>query len=166
MNVRKLVVLSFMICAALVLYGVENMIPAIMPVPGVKLGLANTVTPVVMYLYGRKEAFAVLILRIFIAALLFGQAVSLAFSLSGGVMCLLACSVAKGAFDESQLWAMGIIGAVAHNAGQIGAAIILTGQTAIAYYFLVLLIAGMITGALTGMCASYCVRLIRKHKFI
>lgn len=166
MNIRKTVLAALLACMALGIYALESIIPPIVPVPGVKLGLANTVTLVALYALGRRSAFAVLAVRILLCALLFGQPMSFLFSLAGGVLCYAAMCIAARFLDRSQMWAVSIFGAFFHNLGQIAVAIAVTSQLAVAYYFLFLIISSVITGAFTGFCALYCLKLIEKSKLI
>jgi len=165
-NTRKNVLTALFACAAMGLYALESCIPPVVPVPGVKLGLSNIVTLVVFYTLGKRAAFAQLGLRILMTALLFGHVMTLAFSVAGGVMSFAAVCVCAHFADESQLWATGVFAALAHNAGQVIMAVLITEEITVAYYFLVLIISSVITGIFTGMCAKYCVRLMNKTKLL
>ena len=83
---KKLTTLSLLSAIALALYAVESALPPIVPIPGIKLGLANIITLVVLWKYSAKDAFFVLLVRILLATLFFGQAISLLYSLSGGLL--------------------------------------------------------------------------------
>ena len=76
MNTRKTVLVALMACLALGIYALESIVPPIVPIPGVKLGLANVVTLVAIYVLGCRAAFATLLIRIVLSSLLFGQAMS------------------------------------------------------------------------------------------
>ena len=119
MNARKTVLIALFSCLALGIYALEMLISPIVPIPGVKLGLSNVIVLVAMYILGKKEAFCVLMLRILLSFLLFGQVMSFFFSLGGGMMCFLAMSLASGFLDRSQIWAVSMIGAIFHSLGQI-----------------------------------------------
>ena len=88
---RKLTTLSLLAAIALALYAVESALPPIVPIPGIKLGLSNIITLVVLWKYSAKDAFFVLLVRILLATMFFGQAMSLLYSLSG---CHAACEAA------------------------------------------------------------------------
>ena len=77
MHTRKLTILALFTTLALVIYSVESLLPPVAPLPGIKLGLANIVTLLVLHLYSAKDAALVLLARILLSALLFGQAMSL-----------------------------------------------------------------------------------------
>ena len=92
---RKLTTLSLLAAIALALYAVESALPPIVPIPGIKLGLSNIITLVVLWKYSAKDAFFVLLVRILLATMFFGQAMSLLYSLSGGILCLFAMLLVK-----------------------------------------------------------------------
>ncbi len=158
MNTRKIVLAALFSSLALGIYALETFIPPILPFPGVKLGLSNIVILVAIYTLGKKEAFGVLMIRILISSLLFGHTMSFLFSLSGGLLCFLSMCLATKILDRSLVWAVSIIGALAHSFGQILVAVIITNQIEIAYYFLIMIVSSVITGFFTGICASYCIK--------
>ena len=161
-KLSQLVLVSLMAALSLGLYALETMIPPLVPVPGVKLGLSNVITLICLYILGTKSAFAVLIIRIFISSLLFGQPVSLVFSLFGGIMSFMIMAVLKAFFDKCNIWAISVFGAFAHNLGQISAAVLITGEFAVTYYFLFLIISSVVTGVFTGVCAQSAVKKLEK----
>ena len=73
MNVKKLVTLALLLGAALIFFIVEAQLPPLAPIPGIKMGLANIITLIVMVLYDRKSAFTILILRILLSSIFAGQ---------------------------------------------------------------------------------------------
>ena len=161
-NSKKITRTALLITMAVLLGYVESLFPPIVPVPGIKLGLANVITLICLYIIGTKLAFAVLLLRIFLSALIFGQPISLAFSLFGGLLSFFAMSVLKRFLCDENIWAISVFGAFFHNLGQIIAAVIITGELSVAYYFLVLIISSVITGAFTGICAGCAVKKLKK----
>jgi hypothetical protein len=105
-KLRKTLVLSLLTAAALVIYIAEAQIPALVAIPGVKLGLSNVMVLAALYLYGRKEAAAVLIMKITLGSVFSGQLTSFLYSAAGGLLCLPAMSLLKPLISERQLWAM------------------------------------------------------------
>jgi len=164
MKTRKMVLASLFVAVALGLYGLECTIPPVVPIPGVKLGIANTITLVCVYTIGKKEAFAVLMLRIFLSSLLFGQAVSLMFSLTGGILSFATVCVLSKFMSEDNLSAVSVFAAFAHNIGQIIVAMLITRQLAVAYYFLALIISSVVTGYFNGICAHYTVKFVKNSQ--
>ena len=89
MPTKKLTLLALFTTISLAVYAIESAIPPLVPIPGIKLGLANIVTLILLKHYSLREALSVLLARILLSALLFGQALSLIYSLTGGIVSLL-----------------------------------------------------------------------------
>ncbi|MDR0839224.1 MAG: Gx transporter family protein [Oscillospiraceae bacterium] len=143
---------------ALTIFMVENQIPALVPVPGVKLGLANIVTVYAMYSVGPAPAFMILIVRILLGGIFSGRIVSLLYSLCGGLLCYLAMLAMRKLLAPKQIWICSVIGAVFHNLGQILAAMAVMGTVSIIVYLPILLVSGIIAGFFTGQCAQLLVK--------
>lgn len=153
MSIRKIAVMSMFLALSLIIFIFESYIPPIVPIAGVKLGLANMITLIAMIVIGRKEAFIILILRIFMGGIFTGNTVAIIYSLSGGVLCFFIEALIVKKFEINQVWVVSIIGAVVHNMGQIAAAVFITGTIHIVWYMTILALSGIICGAVTGVCA-------------
>lgn len=140
---------------ALIIFTIESAIPPFVPVPGIKLGLANIITLVVLMSFSPKDAFFVLLTRIFLSTLLFGQAMSLLYSLAGGIFCFIAMSLVNRLLQKHFLYLTSIIGALFHNLGQILVAYLLTFVPGVFSYLPFLLLSGILTGLFTGLCAQF-----------
>lgn len=162
MKSSKLTLTSVIAAISIGVYAVESLIPPIVPFPGVKLGLANAITLIALYVLGAKCAFGVLFVRIFISSLLFGHPISLIFSISGGLISFGVMFFLKKFMSEDNIWAISVFGAFAHNLGQIAVAIVITGQLSVSYYFLLLVISSVVTGVFTGICAQSAVKKLKK----
>ena len=127
---------------------------------GIKLGLANIITLVVLWKYSARDAFFVLLVRILLASLFFGQAISLLYSLSGGLLCLLAMVFVQRLLHGHYLFLASMTGAVFHNLGQIGVAFLLTSVPAVLVYLPFLLLSGLVTGLFIGLCARFTLRFL------
>ncbi len=158
----RLTQLSLLTTVALIIFVIEANIPPLTSVPGVKMGLANIVTLSVFYLYGRKDALLVLLVRVVLGAFASGQIMTLPYSLSGGLLCFVVCALLFPFFPLKRLWLLSVIGAVFHNIGQISTAIIITGTPEIIWYLPVLLVSGMISGFFTGHVAQYLLLHLKK----
>ena len=88
MKTKKLVLLSATVAVAMVLSFVESRIPPIVPLPGVKMGLANIAVIFTLYKFGVKDAIVVSFLRVLLVSMLFGTGVSLIYSVSGAILSL------------------------------------------------------------------------------
>ena len=127
---------------------------------GIKLGLANIITLVVLWRHSAKDALLVLLVRILLAAMFFGQAISLLYSLSGGIFCLLAMLSVKWLLHGHYLLLASMTGAVFHNLGQIAVAFLLTSVPAVLVYLPFLLLSGLVTGLFIGLCARFTLRFL------
>lgn len=146
---------ALLIALALVLSYTERMIPLqmVVPLPGVKLGLANIVTMIALYLLGGRSALVILVLRCILGNLFGGGITSLLFSLTGGLLALGAMALAKHCRCLS-IYGVSILGAAAHNIGQIAASMALMHSVYIAAYLPYLLGISLLTGMATGACAA------------
>lgn len=152
-NIKKMTVLALSVTLAMILSFVESQIPPLSTVPGVKLGLANIVAVVLLYLYGWREACAVSLIRILLTALLFGNAFALIYSLSGGALSLLIMIFAKRFLPFGKV-GVSVLGALMHNVGQILAAIAVMRTLAISLYLIPLVVTGTVSGVLVGILAA------------
>jgi len=144
-----------MTACALILSYIEYLLPINIGVPGIKLGLANIVTVVVLFWLGAGYAFAVNTLRIVVAALLFSGVFGMLFGLAGGTLSIAVMVLAKrtGAFS---IVGASIAGGVAHNIGQLLVAAAFISNFAVLYYLPVLLTSGALTGLVIGILAKAC----------
>ncbi|MFY9455057.1 MAG: Gx transporter family protein [Bacillota bacterium] len=159
LKTRRMTRLALLVAVALILHAVESMIPAALPVPGAKLGLANIITLIAIVLGGPYDALVVVALRTLIASLLSGRLTGFAFSIVGGVFATLVMSLAYTQLSHLLgFTGISILGAVAHNIGQLLVAWFVLKTGGIFYYLPALLIAGVATGFFVGLTAGYVVR--------
>lgn len=151
---HRLCFLSLMCALALIIFIVEAQIPVPVAIPGLKLGLANVITLYMLSTCGVSDAFIVLILRIALGSIFAGQAVSLIYSLCGGLLAFAAMTVFLKLSRGENVWFAGVLGAVMHNVGQIAAAVVMYGTLYVAYYLAVLTFCAVATGLLTGITAQ------------
>ena len=154
MNTKRLVTLSLFLSMSIVLSIVESFIPSI-SIPGAKLGLANIMTLVILNLYGEKDAFLIVILRIFLVGLLRGTIGAPAFflSLSGGLMAYL-LMVAFLKMKVFSIVGVSVMGSLGHSLGQILMAIFILSVPELVYYFPFLFLIAIPTGVFTGLVAK------------
>lgn len=154
MNVKRITQLALLTTIALIIFIVELRIPNLVPIPGVKLGLANIVTVYAMYHCTAKETFMIVITRILLGSIFGGNISAIFYSLGGAVLCLAGMLLMRHVIDEKHIWICSILGAVLHNIGQISVAVIMMKTTAVIAYLPFLLVSGCIAGAFTGACAQ------------
>lgn len=161
MPVKKLTVLALFTTLSLAIYAVESAIPPLVPIPGFKLGLANIITVILLQSASAKDAFLVLIARILLSTLLFGHALSLLYSLSGGILSLLLMTLGTKLLQKKLFVLTGALGGLAHNIGQLAMALIVTATPGVAAYLPFLVLSGILTGLFTGLCGEYAGRYLQ-----
>ena len=157
MKVKKLTLLSLLSAIALTIFMVEAQIPALVPIPGIKLGLANIVTVFTVFAIGPKEGAAVLFVRVFLGAVFAGNFSTILYSGAGGLCAILTTIGAKHILTKKQLWIAGVLGAIAHSIGQMTMAVAITQTLGLLAYLPVMIAVGILTGAFTGLCAQFLV---------
>lgn len=159
---KRIALFGMMVALAFTFSYLESLIPFNFGIPGVKLGLANLVVVVALYIMKPGEAFAIAIIRVFLAGLTFGNVYSIAYSLCGGILSFAVMFLMK----KTKLSVIGVsmLGGISHNIGQIIVAAIVMETIRIAYYLPVLLVAGLITGMLMGIISKLIIDRFKKIK--
>lgn len=160
---KKLTTVAMLTAVALILFTVEAQIPTLVPIPGIKLGLANIITVYAIFALGPLEALGILLVRVFLGSVFSGAMVTLLYSLAGGLLCWLAMLLPRKILTKQQIWVCGVIGAVCHNLGQTMMAILLFQSLTVAVYLPLLMLSGIITGLFTGLCAQLLVNRLGKR---
>lgn len=164
MKNKKMVFLGMMIALALIASYVEALIPIPQLVAGIKLGLANAIVMLILYLYGAKEAAIVNMIRIILSGFLFGNMAAIMYSLAGALLSFIVMVLLKKTGKFSYV-GVSIAGGIAHNVGQLIIAIITVSELMLLYYLPFLLIGGIVAGiaigVLTGVLVRYTKRFVR-----
>ena len=147
---KKVALYGILIALAMVLSFVETLIPIPLPIPGIKLGLANLVTIVGLYLVGISGTVVITVLRVVLVGLSFGNPYSMIYGLSGSLLSLLVMAFVKRYHLFSQV-GVSILGGVFHNVGQLLFASVIVQTAGVFVYLPVLLTAGCVAGALIGI---------------
>ena len=167
MKSKKLALCALLTALGLTLSYAENFLPLTLfvPIPGLKLGLSNTVTLAALYLLGGSYAATISFARCFLGAFDASGLTSLWFSLCGAVMSLIIMWMLKTyASRITSLWGVSIAGSAAHNFGQICAAAAVMRTWTIFAYLPVLLIASIGTGFIIAAVSQPILILIRRWK--
>ena len=153
MSLRRYVYIASLLTMSIVLSMVEGLIP--IPVPGVKLGLANIIILVMLYDFKTSEAFMVLMIRIFLVGILRGNIFQMPFfmSLCGGLTSFVIMRIFS-IFKFFSIIGVSVIGSIFHCVGQIVIAIILLGTAQVVYYLPLIAILSTVTGVLTGIISK------------
>ena len=136
----------------------------IVPLPGVKLGLANIVTVFALYQLGAGAALAILLTRCLLGGLFAGNVSAMLFSLLGGVTAMLVM-IALRRCRRLSVYGVSVGGAAAHNIGQMAAACITLGSTMVLGYLPFLLAVSLVTGTLTGFVTALLMRATQHIQF-
>lgn len=149
---KEIAYLGILAALAVVLAVLEQFVPlqALIPLPGVKIGMANIVTAILLKLFGFRESAAVLLVRCSITAFLFGTPVSFAMSVTGGVFALIGMWILFRFPKRFSVIGVSIAGAALHNIGQVICAMGLMKNIYVLAYLPVLLLVAIFSGALVG----------------
>lgn len=158
---KKVAGAGVFIALAMIFSYVEAMIPIHLGIWGVKLGIANLVVVAGLYLLPLSWVWLISLIRIFLIGLLFGNGLTMLYSFAGGILSLMVMSILKKIKGFS-ITGVSIAGGVSHNVGQLLMAVVILGNVNFAYYLPVLLIAGLITGALIGLASERILRAAKK----
>lgn len=156
---RFVALYGMLVALAFIFSYVEAMIPVPVPIPGIKLGLANLVTIVGLYTVGIPGAAAVALIRILLMGFTFGNVFSMAYSMAGGLLSLLVMAAAVKCGWFSRI-GVSVLGGIFHNIGQLCAAAWVTKTMGVFTYLPVLLVAGVAAGAVIGFLGGMVVERI------
>lgn len=160
-GIRRITLLALLTAIALTIFLAEAQIPAI-PIPGVKLGLANIVTVYAMFILGPSDALLVLCARVFLGAVFSGQMMTLLYSAGGGLLSWLVLLLLRPLLTGKQIWLGSSISAVFHNLGQLLVAAGVLKSWAVLAWLPYLLVAGAAAGLFTGLCAQFLIARLRR----
>lgn len=164
MELKKYTRLSLLLALSVVLNLIESVIPIFSgTIPGFKLGLANTITLFVLYIYSFKEAIYVAVLRVFLVGILRTGVFSVAFffSLGGAVTSTIVMALSKK-FLPFSIVGTSVMGSIFHSLGQIVVAIFITRMTNMLYLLPWLIIFSIPTGIVTGLITKELIKYFEK----
>lgn len=160
-STKKIALCGVLTALAMIFSYIESVIPVPIPVPGIKLGVANIAVITILYVLGVKEAIGINLLRIVLTSLLFGNVNSFLFSISGAALSLTIMIIMKK-LDFFSCIGVSVCGGVMHNIGQIIAAVFIMGSEAIVFYLPVLIVSGVFTGVVIGVVSGIVAKHVRK----
>ena len=151
-RIKKLTFSAMFAALALIFSYIEALLPIPIPVPGVKLGVANLVIIIALYRMGFRRALSINCVRIALAGLLFSGVFGMIYSFAGGLLSLSVMQLLRrtGLFS---MVGVSMAGGVAHNLGQLIAACLVVSTSSLMSYFSILLFTGLIGGILIGILA-------------
>ncbi|MBQ3389863.1 MAG: Gx transporter family protein [Firmicutes bacterium] len=162
MTTKRIARYGLLIALALILSYVESLLPVFVAVPGVKMGLPNIVIMFALYSLGVKDAAIISLIRVVLAGALFGSVFSMLYSAAGAVLSLAVMAVLLKTKRFSPV-GVSVAGGVAHNAGQIIVAILVTETAQLIYYLPVLCISGIAAGVLIGVVSGIIINRLQKQ---
>jgi heptaprenyl diphosphate synthase len=162
MNNKKIAQTAVIASLALVLGYIESLLPALLPVPGIKLGLSNLAVLFALYRTGTKSAWGIMIIKVLVSSLLFSGFQTFWYSAAGGVLSLLGMSLLKR-FNILSVFGISAAGGILHNIGQLLSAAFILKTTSVFWYLPPLLISGTVTGFLIGAVCSLLLSYIKKQ---
>lgn len=163
MTAKRIAQFGLLTAAALVLGWVERMIPIAPGVPGIKLGLGNTVLLYAIYMMGAGEATLLMVIKVLLSGFMFSSLSGIMYSFAGGILSLAVMLLIKR-IPYANIIVVSVAGAVAHNMGQIIVASVFVLSRAVLGYIPVLLVSGVITGLLTGIVAKYVLKGLKLYR--
>ena len=153
MDYKKIPYYGLFAALAILMGYVEMMFPMPIPIPGVKLGLANVVVIIMMYFMDVKGAFFISLIRVFLSGLLFAGFAGLLYSLAGAMLSFAVMALLKKT-GKFSIIGVSLAGGVFHNVGQVAVAAMVVENVKMAYYLPFLLVSGVVTGILIGIVAK------------
>lgn len=158
MKTKKLTYMALMVGYSLIIYILESYIPnpLIAIFPGAKLGLANIITLTCLVIFGFKDTFIILSIRILMSSIFAGPISYLMFSIVGGYLSLFFMTGALK-LKKFSLIGVSVLGAIGHNIGQLIVASLIIKNAMIFSYLPYMLIASIITGVFVGITSKYMV---------
>jgi heptaprenyl diphosphate synthase len=160
MKSRNVATYGMLIALAFILSYIERIITIPVPIPGIKIGLANLVVITALYLMGAKHAFVLSMIRIILVGFTFGNLSTMLFSFAGGILSWVLMVLARK-IQGLSMTGVSILGGVGHNAGQIAVAMFVVNSTTLVYYLPVLILSGLVAGTVIGILGALLVNSLR-----
>ncbi len=158
-KIYNISLLAIFLAIGVLLNYVENLLPVLIPVPGVKLGIANTIGLIVLYFFDRKRYALLGFLRVILVSVLFMGLFTSGFllSISGWFLSTLICIILS--FNKKiSIYTLSVAGAIFHSIGQIITASILYSSVYILTYLPILVFLGVITGLTIAFLSSIIIK--------
>jgi len=163
-STKRVALCGLLLSLMLVLGYVEHLIPVAAGVPGIKLGLSNGILIFAVYMLDIPTAYILMVLKVVLSGAMFGGVSAMMYAFAGGLLSLTAMvllSRVKGLHPVT----VSMVGGVMHNVGQVTLAMIMLQTSRLAWYLAVLMVVGLICGALTGICANQVMKYMKHWNF-
>ena len=167
MKTKKFVLLSMLVAQAMLLFIVESAIPMPFLPPGAKLGLANIITVISLYIFTPKETLMVILLRVFLSAMILSNLQTMMYSLSGALTSFTFMLLIKTLLkDNVSPIGVSCVGAVFHAIGQLFMASLMFGTLGFFYYLPLHTAIALFTGFFIGCTTMYLLKHFKKLRII
>lgn len=167
MKKTKRITLAAMLLSVMMILGyIESLFPVIVGVPGIKIGLSNSVLMLSLYWLGIPFSFMLMLGKVVLTAFTFGSLQSMQYALAGGLLSMLVMIAAMKFLPSATTIGVGVLGAVFHNVGQMTVAILQLQTGVLVYYLAILMVVGILTGTLTGYIARGLIDRLPKRLFV
>lgn len=165
-NRTQRIALSGLLTSLMLVFGlIERQFPLTTAIPGVKLGLANSVLLYALYMLGIRQSILLMLLKALMSWLIYMNMFAMLYSLAGGAASLAVMILVSRMKGVSEI-GVSAIGAVAFNVGQILVAVaVLDTPQLIVTYLPVLMVSGVVTGIVTGVIAKMVMKHLKAMKF-
>ena len=160
---KKIAYISLLTTLALICSYVETIIPLNFGIPGIKIGLANIVSVVAIYLFESYIAIIIVIIRVLISGFLFGNMYGILYSMAGGIISIIIMIFIRKS-DLFSIFGVSIAGGVTHNLAQLMVAVLVVNQIRLSFCGPVLIVSGTIMGGIIGILARSVIKVL-KHMF-
>lgn len=161
MKTKQITELGLLLALSIIFAYIESLIPVFVAIPGIKLGLANTITLCILYRYNTKTAFFFMVLRVVMAGALFSGMAGIIYGLAGGMISVVVMRIAKNQ-DCFSVIGVSMAGGIAHNIAQLCIAFVLMESSVVFYYVPALVLVGMIAGFAVGYLSFFLYKISSK----
>lgn len=161
---RRIPFLGILLAFSIMLGYVEGLIPVIIPVPGIKLGLANLPVVICLYLFSPLEALLLTIIKALLNGFLFGSGSTIIYSLAGAVLSLFGMFLFKK-LRGIHIPVVSATGGIFHNIGQLLVAGFILRSEFVWFYFPILALSGLLTGGLLGVLCGLILPKIKRFLY-
>lgn len=160
------VALSGLLLAVMLVLGfLESLLPGF-GVPGIRLGLSNSVLIFSVYVLGTPNAYILMVLKVLLSGFLFGGVSAMIYAFAGGLLSLTVMILLRK-LPKIPLVVVSMAGGLCHNIGQVAVAmVILHMPVQMLYYLAALSVAGLVCGLLTGLAAGGVMRYLTGIKHL
>jgi heptaprenyl diphosphate synthase component I len=160
-KIKYMSMYAMFVALAMILSYIESLIPIPFAVPGMKIGLANLVVIVALYVMDEKAAISISLIRVILVSFTFANLSAMIFSLAGA-LCSIICMLLLKRTGNYSVSGVSIVGAVSHNVGQLMVAMAVVNTVQVISYLPIIIIFGVTSGFLMGMLAIMVINRIKK----